>query len=82
MEENKVTISLDDFLEEHDHMKDMEFLVDSIVDYLLLHSELENGKLVFDYSFRKEIMTEIVKKCYPAKYNKRLEELKKEEEHK
>ena len=82
MEENKITISLERYLEEHDHTVELENIIDTIIDYVLSHSELENGELKIDYNFRySHFLTDIVKKNYPAKYNKRLEELKKEEEY-
>lgn len=41
MEENKVIISLS----EYDRMKKLEYLNETIVDYLLSHAEIENRKI-------------------------------------
>ena len=81
MEENKVVIKLEDFIDMRDYLKDLENLNDMIIDYILSYAELENGKLKIDYNIRySNFLTETVRKKYPRKYEEKLKELKEEEE--
>ena len=77
MEENKVILDL----KEYDRLKSLEYLNETIVDYLLSYAEIENGNLKVDYNIRySKFIERIVKEKYPKKYEARCEELKKEEE--
>lgn len=74
--ENKVVLKL----EEYDRLKNLEYLNNTIVDYVLTHTSLEDGKMSIEYDIRySKFLTEIVKEKYPDKFNKRFEELKKED---
>lgn len=80
MEENKVIIKLDNFIEMRDRLKDLEALNNTIIEYMLSYAELENEKLSIDYNIRySKFLTKIVKDKYPEKYEKRLKELQEEE---
>ena len=80
MEENKVIIKLDDYVEMREKLKELEFMNNTIIDYVLSSAELENGKLEIDFNIRySKFMTEIVRKNYPKKYEERLKELLEED---
>lgn len=77
MEENKVVISL----EKYDEFKKIEYLNETIIDYILACAELENDKMEIDYNIGySNFINSIIKGKYPEKYKKRLKELKEEEE--
>ena len=79
MEENKLTIKLEDYLQTRDKMKDNENLINMIIDYILSYAELENEKLTIDYNIRySKFLEKVIKEKFPEKYDKRLKELKEE----
>jgi hypothetical protein len=80
MEENKVTISLKDYLEMHDKINQLEDNGRTMALILLNNCELvSNNNLKIDtYDLKSTKILSEIQRLYPDDYNKTLVELKKE----
>lgn len=80
MEENKVTISLKEYIEMYEGQKDNNVEKNVLLELVFQNTELtNNGKdLRFDY-YNSKLMR-YLKEKYPEKYQKQVELLKEEEE--
>lgn len=81
MEENKVTLSLKDYLEMHDELKESKSRGRSLALIILNACELENGKLKVDsYDLKYSKILDEIKTLFPEDYEKTINTLKEEEE--
>ena len=83
MEENKVTISLKDYLEMYDKQKITESNIRTIVDILLNTAKLQNDKkaLKLDaYNLRYGRIMDVIKENFSKEYEARLKSLQNDEE--
>lgn len=76
MEENKVTISLKEYLELYEGQKDKNLEFQVLLELVFQNTELTTDKknLKFDY-YNSKLMT-FLKEKYPEKYQKQIELLK------
>ena len=75
MEENKVTISLEDYLIMHDTIRDLQRIIDDIVDYSLSNSEIDLSykRIIMSYDARNKFLEDVIRKHYPSKYEGQYE---------
>lgn len=81
MEENKVVLSLKNYLEMHDELKELKERGRSIALIILNNCELQNGKLKIDsYDLKYSKILDEIKTLFPDDYEKTINTLKEEEE--
>lgn len=83
MEENKVILSLDKYIEMYDNIKDLENKLAQISSLILNYCELNNKKddLIIDgYDMKYGRILDLLKEIYPTEYKIRIENLKKEDD--
>lgn len=81
MEENKVVLSLKDYLQMHDELKDLKTRGRSIALIILNACEYKNGKLSVDsYDLKYSKILDEIKTLFPEDYEKTINTLKEEEE--
>ena len=80
MEENKVTLSLKDYLNLYDGLKETNKEFQTLLAMVFENTELTDDKkdLKFDYYYSK--MMSYLKQNYPEQYQKQVEFLKNEED--
>lgn len=79
MDENKVTIPLNDYLELYEGQKEKNLELQMLLELVFANTELKSNKeLKFDYYDTK--LMKFLKEKYPDKYAKQVEFLIKEEE--
>lgn len=80
MEENKVTISLEDYLKLYESQKEKNLELNIIIELLFQDTELtsDGNKLKFDY-YNSKLMG-YLKEHYPEKYEKQIKYLKEDYE--
>lgn len=83
MEENKVTISLEDYIKMYDEMKELKNKLAQLGSLILNYTELnskEDDLIVDGYDMKYGRTLDIIKEIFPKEYCIRLESLKKEKE--
>ena len=83
MEENKVILSLDKYLQNYDYTKRLENQLSQIVSLILNYTELNDKKqnLRIDaYEMKYGRLLDIIKEIFPKEYETRLNALKYDEE--
>lgn len=82
MEENKVILSLDKYIEMYDKIKDCENKLSQLSSLILNYCELnkEKNNLVIDsYEMKYGRILDIIKEIFPVEYKTRLETLQYDE---
>ena len=83
MEENKVILSLDKYIEMYDNIKNLENKLAQISSLILNYCELNTTKddLIIDsYDMKYGRTLDLIKEIFPNEYKIRIENLKKEDE--
>lgn len=82
MEENKVVLSLDKYLEMYDHTKKLENQLSQLGSLILNYTELNDKKedlRIDGYDMRYGRTLDLIKEIFPKEYETRLNALKEEE---
>lgn len=83
MEENKVILSLDKYLQNYDYTKRLENQLSQIVSLILNYTELNDKKQnlrIDGYEMKYGRLLDIIKEISPTEYETRLNALKYDEE--
>ena len=81
MEENKVVLTLEKYLEMHDELRDLKERGRSIALIILNNCELEKGKLKIDsYDLKYSKILDEIETLFPEDYKKTIQTLKEEKE--
>ena len=83
MEENKVTLKLDDYLKLYNEKNELESKLNELLSLLLNNTELTNNKKQLQlnsYDCKYGRLIDLVKELKPEEYQKRYEYLMKDEE--
>lgn len=81
MDENKVTLSLEKYLEMHDELRNLKERGRCIALIILNNCELEKGKLKIDaYDLKYSKILDEIKTLFPEDYEKTIKTLKEEKE--
>ena len=82
MEENKVILSLDKYIEMYDKIKDCENKLSQLSSLILNYCELnkeKNGLVIDSYEMKYGRILDIIKEIFPGEYKTRLENLQYDE---
>lgn len=82
MEENKVILSLDKYLQNYDYTKRLENQLSQIVSLILNYTELNDKKQdlrIDGYEMKYGRLLDIIKEIFPKEYETRLNALKYDE---
>lgn len=83
MEENKVMLSLDKFMEMHDKTKKLENQLSQLGSLILNYTELNDKKddlRIDGYNMKYGRTLDLIKEIFPKEYEIRLKSLKEDEE--
>lgn len=83
MDENKVTISLKDYLEMYDKQQIADKNIRIIVDIILNSTRLQDDKKALKietYNFKYGRIMDVIKESFPKEYEARLKSLQNDEE--
>ena len=83
MEENKVTLSLDKYMEMYEKRKKMENQLSQLCSLILNYTELNDKKdnlRIDGYDMKYGRTLDLVKEIFPQEYETRLKALKEDEE--
>lgn len=83
MEENKVTLSLDKYMEMYDNTKKIENQLSQIGSLILNCTELNSKKedlRIDGYDLKSGRILDLIKEIFPQEYETRLKALKEDEE--
>ena len=83
MEENKVILSLEKYIEMYDKIKGLENQLSQLGSLILNYTELNDKKVdlrIDGYEMKYGRILDIIKEIFPKEYETRLKVLKKDEE--
>ena len=80
MEENKVTISLEKYIEMYEGQKERDLELQTLLELIFQNTELSSDKKKLKFDYYDSRLMGFLKDKYPEKYQKQIKFLKEEEE--
>lgn len=80
MEENKVTISLEEYIKLYEGQKERNSEMQVLLELIFQDTELTNNQNELKFDYYNSKLMRYLKEKYPDKYKKQIELLKEEEE--
>lgn len=80
MEENKVTISLKEYIEMYEGQKERNLELQMLLELIFQDTELSSDRKSLKFDYYNSKLMNFLKDKYPEKYQRQIEILKEEEE--